>query len=213
MKKFTISCIQGYLFIFICSNYFFCSVFQPIANSTEKIVRRGSCIAFELPPITFTSSQTAVERQLIGEEIQIETNGWLLASSKTSFDPPPTSFSTVEDSHLKTERRYQIEMGVIEYYQENIKEYLRLHIIGEGYKGYLIEIPYSLNFKKEYIERNIAIKTAQEVNRARFWIYEYLRNTNKVEEAKIFIHSFYLEAKKRKDEWFFTEEGKWEHVI
>ena len=40
------------------------------------------------PPITFTQSQTAAERQMIGENKEIESDGWLLSSIKTSAIGP-----------------------------------------------------------------------------------------------------------------------------
>ncbi|HNN80312.1 MAG TPA: hypothetical protein PKL30_15605, partial [Leptospiraceae bacterium] len=36
------------------------------------------------PPITFTQSQTAAEKQMVGEDKELEKDGWLISSIKTS---------------------------------------------------------------------------------------------------------------------------------
>ena len=196
---------------------FNCAIFQPLAEPAERIVRRGSCIAFELPPITLTSTQTAIERQLVGEEIQLEPNGWLLASSKNTSSnlkfESNTNLNKLDKLDKVLERRYQIEKGVLDYYEKNMLEYTNLNLIGESYEGYLIVVPISINKKQDLLERNLAIKVAKEINNSRSWIYNYLIKINDFNGAKNFIQSFYLNAKKRIGEKIYTKEKKWEEII
>ena len=44
-----------------------------------------NCFSTLKPPaITFTQSQTAAEKQMIGEDKELEKDGWLISSIKTS---------------------------------------------------------------------------------------------------------------------------------
>ena len=203
--------------LFLILKLFNCAIFQPLAEPAERIVRRGSCIAFELPPITLTSTQTAIERQLVGEEIQLEPNGWLLASSKNTTNNLKFENNKIDkidvNEKVKLERRYQIEKGVLDYYEKNMLEYTNLNLIGESYEGYLIVVPISINKKQDLLERNLAIKVAKEINNSRSWIYNYLIKINDFNGAKNFIQSFYINAKKRIGEKIYTKEKKWEEVI
>ena len=47
----------------------------------------GSCqalINFKVPPFTITNAQTAAEKQMVGEDRDLEKDGWLVSSIQSS---------------------------------------------------------------------------------------------------------------------------------
>ncbi len=103
------------------------------------ILSLNFCIV-KLPPITFTQSGTAAEKQMIGENKTIEKDGWILSSIRTSalgseiwkreILSSDTSFKDEDDElvlHLKR----------IGYFAPETKKYKQKGFIGEALDGKL----------------------------------------------------------------------------
>ena len=196
-----------------------CAVLQPVTEPTEKIVRRGSCISFDIPPITLTPVQTAAERQLLGENIEIEPEGWLIYSAQSSAYRSKSSQKGANNKGLRVPvelRRYYIEVGVLEYYEKTVSDYRTRQILGEGFDGKLRLVPYSFSRQAKKEERDIAVKVSQEVNRSREWLYRYHLKKSGAKEAKAvlalrekWLHRYFRSAVKRTGEWIYGSEKKW----
>ncbi len=182
-------------------------------------MRRGSCISFDIPPITLTPVQTAVERQLLGENVQIDPDGWLLHSAQSANYTDRSSGQGTHKGNTKISsqiRRYYIEIGVLEYYEKAVNDYRIRQILGEGFDGKIRLVPYIFSKQGNKEERNIALLTAQEVNRSREWLYQYqlkkIDYTNKKAIAKIqnkYLYQHFQAARKRSGEWAYSMDKKW----
>jgi len=110
------------------------------------------------PPITFTQSQTAAERQMIGENKEIESDGWLLSSIKTSaIGPVEWKKDKLEEfkSSEQTED-FKVLYKIILHTTPEIKKLKTLKYIGENLQGYLsiIEDKRDPSFDKIYPSQN-----------------------------------------------------------
>ena len=199
-----------------------CSLVQTVKDPLERIVREGSCISVDIPPITLTPRRTAAERQLIGEESDIEKDGWLIASSRSSglytgsdgSDSPPLTVAS------ETERRYYVEQGVLEFYADPIQAYRARGILGESYAGILKLIPAGVAGREDSArmrdEITRAREMAAEVNRSRIWLYDFQISRARQQgtttpgiEDQIRRH-YYDRA--RSGEWIEDERGRWVRV-
>lgn len=201
-----------------------CVLFQPITEPTERILRRGSCIGFDVPPITLTPQQTAAERQLLGEEVQIEPNGWMTASSQSTAHishGSKTNGSKTKDQspsgsrrEIDILRRYSIERGILKYYEKILSDYRSNQILGESFDGKVRLVPYRISGRGNQEERKLVKKMIFEVNRARIWLYEYhlkkAKKQGQIEEVrKRYLTSYFRKAKEHPYEWVYTADKKW----
>ena len=217
--------LRQFLFLALFFLFQTCAIFRPITEPTERILRRGSCIGFDVPPITLTSQQTAAERQLLGEEVQIEANGWLVSSSQSTssnFDSSPKEKEGKEaigDRSLSRSllRRYYVERAVLKYYEKGLRYYRSEQILGEGFDGRVRLVPFSLSRKGREEERELARRLASEVNSSRIWLHKYHLKQEKRKgasakqkhEYKEYLGSYFEEAKGQSGEWLYTIEKKW----
>ncbi|WP_040507641.1 hypothetical protein [Leptospira wolffii] len=95
-----------------------------------------SC-TIKAPLITFTQTQTAAEKQMLGEDRNLEKDGWLIASIKTSSsgseiwerDLVKEEFSGPED-----QVRY-IALRTLAYLAKELRDYRSLGVLAEGLDG------------------------------------------------------------------------------
>lgn len=199
-----------------------CAIIQPIRDPAMQLLRRGACISVDIPPITLTPERTAAERQLIGTEGEIESDGWLIASAQSASTegraPGAGAGQALNQLHSKN-RRYRIEAGVLNFYYPAVLKFRRQELLGEGHDGRLRSVPANLSRARFSEESDTAAEVAREVNRARLWIYEYLRsearNESENDPAAIqtlreqYLTRWYSEARNRSGEWVYTEQKKW----
>ena len=95
------------------------------------------------PPFTFTQTQTAAERQMIGEDKNIEPNGWLIASIKTSSSGSENwKQESFEELETQTDyKEYYTILQTIAYLAPEIKRLKKGGLIGENLEGKLSENP------------------------------------------------------------------------
>ncbi|HMV42577.1 MAG TPA: DUF1318 domain-containing protein [Leptospiraceae bacterium] len=175
------------------------------------------------PPITFTQSQTAAEKQMVGEDKELEKDGWLISSIKTSSsgsDEWKKDSILYEESEFK-DKDYSSLLGVIAYLAPEVKTYRTKGVLGEGLNGLLqkpavtLDKPtqdeYSNPEKKKRVENVMKL-----INDARVRIYETrmlsLSKTERSKEEqsklreKILLSNYYtLEA----GEYYESSKGNW----
>ena len=202
-----------------------CVTYQPaFDNDNDKqTTYNPSCIAFDIPSITITPASTAMERQLVGEAIELEAKGWMITSTQSTV---PYSRKQVEPyestGDISELRRYYIELGVLHYYEKKVNHYFGLQILGEGFDGKLRVVPLAVSNKGNREQRSIAKKITLEVNRAREWIYRYqLAQAIKAKERKVkveeikervrkkYLYSYFVQASKDLNQWIYQADKKW----
>lgn len=134
------------------------------------------------PPITFTQSPTAAERQMLGDGKEIEKDGWILSSVRSSASGSEVWEKEVLDKELyekfsETNEKQELltRLRILAYLAGEVRVYKRKDFLGEAISGKLAicqlwkDSPYKEEFPtlKERIETIIQI-----VNENRDWIYK-----------------------------------------
>jgi hypothetical protein len=121
------------------------------------------------PPFTFTQTQTAAERQMIGEDRNLEPNGWLISSIKTSSSGSESwKMESPEELGDNEEERkeYYIILQTLAYLVLDIKQLKKTGVIGENLEGKLAYNP-TFNwkiFKTKLEEREYRNKVENIIN-------------------------------------------------
>ena len=106
------------------------------------IITLHACLSLEVP-ITFTQTQTAAERQMIGNDKQLEKNGWLISSIKTSSsglqDWKKESLDSLGEGESQEE--FLLILRSLAYLAPEIQKYKQTGIIGESLSGNLAKNP------------------------------------------------------------------------
>jgi hypothetical protein len=134
------------------------------------------------PPITFTQSPTAAERQMLGDGKDIEKDGWILSSIRSSSSGSEIWEKEVLDKELYeklTEKEKQEEIFVsyrnLAYLAGEVLLYKKKDFLGEAMDGKLSICPFWKDsvYKEEFSNLKERIeKVLSLVNENRTWIYK-----------------------------------------
>jgi hypothetical protein len=136
------------------------------------------------PPITFTQTQTAAERQMVGEIKEIDSDGWLLSSIKTSaIGPVEWKKDKIEDMGLGDRlEEYKILSKILMHTTPEIKRLKELKFVGENILGNLsiLEEKRDKSFDKVYPkkeDKKRLIELVQLVNETRNKFSDLIKNS------------------------------------
>ncbi|MDF3819311.1 DUF1318 domain-containing protein [Leptospira sp. 96542] len=101
-----------------------------------------SIFNFSLPPITITNAQTAAEKQMVGEDRELEKDGWLISSIQSSSNGLSNKEKSADDDIDPDIKIYRLR---INYLSNEAKRYKMAGIIGEGIGGVLKWNPIAKN--------------------------------------------------------------------
>lgn len=186
-----------------------CKLAQRVKQPAERLIKQGSCIAIALPPITLTPERTAAERQLIGEDRELEKNGWLIASARSTAAPGGRALALDPKTAAGIRRLYQ-EIGVVEFYGDLVREYQAGLVLGRGRDGRLYVVP-NQGLRKDRFRNPEEVRRASviagEVNRARDWIQAYFAEADHppLEAGKKVTDTFQV----RIGEFYQDAAGRW----
>jgi uncharacterized protein YdbL (DUF1318 family) len=189
--------------LIICSIILTAGIFATGCKTTP------SCLTVTPPDIHLTGERTAIEKQIVGEYSELEKNAWVVSSVKTSIhrSEPVQSASGGDPEILKA-------MRVRDYQTELIRSYKDRGILGESYKGYIMQR--KRPEKATPAERERIQSLIKSENRARKTIFSHalgqaLERKPTPEELEEYGRLFGREQLTRASEgdWFYTEEGRW----
>lgn len=126
-----------------------------------------NCFSTINPKFDVTTDSTAIEKQIIGEDKEIEKEGWLISSIKSSSIGTELwkKDSVYYDEFGFTDKNYKEVLKVIFYYEPEISKYKSQGIIGESLNGLLEYV----NLKKKNDRINAVLNL---INDSRVRIYE-----------------------------------------
>lgn len=154
------------------------------------------------PPITFTQTQTAAEKQLIGEDKEIERDGWLISSVKSSsggIDEWKKEFEISEEQSSPEAKEYNALSRSLAYLAFDIKKYKMDGVIGENLNGKLSiinkfadQLTAKTYESKEKSNRVKEIVELTNENRNKVYQYrykneilkKYTKSTDQIEQSK-----------------------------
>lgn len=158
------------------------------------------------PPITLTKTLTAAEKQMIGEDKELEKNGWVIASIKSSSTGAEDWRNFQEESTNQTE--LEESKKILVYSSFEIYRLKKEGILGESLSGNLefVNLPKDLP-DKERLESLVKL-----TNQARNKLREIQVSSNKpklsTEELKKLEQNLKLEYWRTVEHGMFFEESK-----
>jgi len=142
------------------------------------------CCSIVIPPVTLTGSKTAIEKQIVGEQEDLEKDIWLLASAKTAKNVQEGSTRDGETVVPPDVSLMYEALMILDAYSDSLVGLKKDGVVGESNKGEIINlfgvsaITLSDKLKAKYnpeLENELdegkpyrtLISTVSEVNRAR----------------------------------------------
>lgn len=168
-----------------------------------------SCISVVPPSLNLTSDKTVVERQIIGDYMELEKDAWVISSVRTSnASGRARSEVTGDPELLKAEK-------VRSFHAERLAAYKSEGAAGEGTDGFAAYIQ-SEKYESDPAQKKILLAVLDEENMARKIIFRrslVLMNAAEpsADEIKAFGRIFAGEQRvlAAKGEWIQENTGKW----
>jgi len=168
-----------------------------------------SCINIVPPDVNLTGEKTVIERQIVGDYMELEKDAWTVSSVKTTVGRKNVSGKISGDPELF---KY---MKVREFHSDKIKEYKSEGTLGEGNTGY-IQYMETKKYESSPAEKKILLTVIDEENRARREIFNrliFLSKGTESEKVEVdFFGKIFAEEQRGlalKDEWIQENSGKW----
>lgn len=173
----------------------------------------------KVPPITITNAQTAAEKQMVGEDRELEKEGWMIASIQSSSNGQSNRERLASEDSDPEIRAHRIRLN---YLMAELKKYKMHGMVGETPVGFVklnplaLGLPtytqYELPAKKKRVEDVIVF-----LNESRKIIWEkevsnQKKKGKKEEELVKYKQSLVDEYYKSVSagEYFETITGRWE---
>lgn len=90
--------------------------------------------SFKVPPITITNAQTAAEKQMVGEDRELEKEGWMIGSIQSSTNGQTNQEKSEKEDSDPEIRAHRIRLN---YLSPEIKKYKSHGILGETPQGFV----------------------------------------------------------------------------
>lgn len=181
-----------------------------------------NCTTLRPPAITFTQSQTAAERQMIGDGKDLEKDGWIISSIRTSASGSDVWEKEILDKDIPDSDLDEVSYTALKrlaYLSKDIRDFKKKDFIGETLEGQ-IKINPLLNesrFKKQFPESKKQIEELiQMVNESRKIIYENkiqklssanLKEQDLIKKKEALLLTYYQLVED--GEYYEAKRGKW----
>ncbi|AFM11917.1 DUF1318 domain-containing protein [Turneriella parva] len=176
----------------------------PCLAVTMLLVRCFGTIV--VPPVTITGQKTATERQIIGEQTELEKDVWMISSAKTSehaaLDAKPKEIrNSMEQENANTYRAFL----KFDLFSAHLAQLKKDRVVGETNKGFVAnlllenaEVP--AEAKKKYDS-----ELADEPDLGRPY-RTLIQTVKEINEARVLAARGYVESQKRANKEFKATE-------
>lgn len=193
-----------------------------LSASVAILFLSSNCTTLRPPAITFTQSQTAAERQMIGEGKELEKDGWIISSIRTSASGSDIWEKEILDKEIPEGEMDEVIYTALKrlaYLAKDVRDFKKKDFVGESLDGQIKINPLlsESRFKKEFPEnKNKIDELLKMVNESRQIIFEYklqkLANSNLKEQELLkrkenLTLSYYQTVED--GEYFEVKRGKW----
>lgn len=179
-------------------------------------------LSLKPPAITFTQSQTSAEKQMIGEDKNLEKDGWIISSIRTSASGSDIWEKEILDNEIpegELDETTYTALKRLAYLSKEVRDNKKKDFLGEALDGQIKINPLvnESRFKKEFpVNKQKIEELLSMVNESRKIIYE-----NKISRlAKENLKEQELLKRKQKyllvyydmvedGEYFEVKSGKW----
>ena len=179
-------------------------------SSMDNCSLSPSCCSITPPNVHITGEKTVIERQIIGDYMEIEKDAWTISSIRTTVGQKNISGKMAGDPELF---KY---MKIREFHYDKIREYKSEGAIGENNKGF-IQYMETKKYEISPAEKKILLTVIDEENTARREIFTrsiYLSKGSSPgnNEINAFGRAFAEEQRglSLRGEWIQQNSGAWE---
>ncbi len=143
------------------------------------------------PPITLTQSPTAAERQMLGDGKDIEKDGWILSSVRSSASGSEIWEKEILDKELYSQfsqNEVFAKYRALSYLAGEVRAYKKKGFLGESLSGKLSINPLWKNsiYKEEFLKYQSQLEELVNlVNQNREWIYQKKIEVLKTKNLKL----------------------------
>ena len=153
-----------------------------------------------IPPITLTGSKTAIEKQIVGEDNEIEEDIWLISSVKTVQDKSKQKLSSDKDKDNKKNALTYKAIAILDVFEPYLSKLKKDLVVGEGQNGFVfnlflekkVDIP-----KKAYKQYDAKLSNDSEKGRPYRMLIETVKQVNKARDMLIRGYIISQKAKKK----------------
>jgi len=149
-----------------------------LCASVAILLHSLNCTTLRPPAITFTQSQTSAEKQMIGEGKDLEKDGWIISSIRTSASGSDIWEKEILDKEIpegELDETTYTALKRLAYLAKDLRDYKKKDFVGEAIDGQ-VKINPLINesrFKKQFPENRQKIEDLLKmVNESRKVIYE-----------------------------------------
>lgn len=159
-----------------------------------------------VPPVTITGQKTATEKQIIGEQTELEKDVWMISSAKTAENTDLENKPKAVRESIQKESTYTYRAFLkFELFSAHLSQLKKDRVVGENNKGFVtnlfsekVEIP-------EEMQKKYSAELADEPELGR--PYRTLTQTVKeINEARVLAAKGYVESQKRANKDFKATE-------
>jgi hypothetical protein len=171
--------------------------------------RIPACIEIVPPDIHLTSEKTSVERLIIGDYREIESDTWVVASARTNVQRQEG-----EGLFAGGDQELFNALKIRQYHEDKIRNYKDEGALGEGGDGYVHYMRLSRYERDADLKRILLLLVDQE-NRARGVMFvrsaRLAGGKDDPAAAALLAREFAAEqrAMARKNDWIQDDNGKW----
>jgi uncharacterized protein YdbL (DUF1318 family) len=168
-----------------------------------------SCLTVVPPEINLTGEKTVIERQIVGDYMELEKDAWTVSSIRTTVGKTEGSSQGSGDPEIIK------AIKVREFHAGKIRDYKTEGAIGETSSGYVSYID-TAQYESSPELQKVLLSVIEEENRARRDIFiKTLTKSGGKEPSKNEIDSFgkiFSEEQRalaQKGDWIQENSGKW----
>jgi hypothetical protein len=159
-----------------------------------------------VPPVTITGQKTATEKQIIGEQTELEKDVWMISSAKTTEHAELETKPKAVRESIQKENTYTYRAFLkFELFSAHLAQLKKDRVVGENNKGFVanlfnekVEIPEEM--RKKY---DPSLADEPELGRPYRTLIQTVKEIN---EARMLAAKGYVESQKRANKDFKATE-------
>lgn len=176
----------------------------PCLAVTMLLVRCFGTIV--VPPVTITGQKTATERQIIGEQTELEKDVWMISSAKTSehaaLDAKPKEIrNSMEQENANTYRAFL----KFDLFSAHLAQLKKDRVVGETNKGFVANLLLENAEVPAEAKKKYDAELADEPDLGRPY-RTLIQTVKEINEARVLAARGYVESQKRANKEFKATE-------
>ena len=179
---------------------------QSLSALIGGLICAGCFGTIVVPPVTITGQKTAIERQIIGEQTELEKDVWMISSAKTAEHAeletkPKTVRRSMEQENVNTYRAFL----KFELFSGHLVQLKKDRVVGENNKGYVSNLLAEKAQIPEEVRKKYSSEHADEPELGRPY-RTLIQTVKEINEGRTLAAKGYVQSQKRANKDFKATE-------